>query len=184
MDPPTGDRVTQRFARRRLSRRRALTRGATGLAAAGVALAGLGAPAALRAAGTTVHAPADLRYTPTHEWVKVVGDGATVGLTDHAQAALGELVYLALPASGLALQQGQPCGTVESLKATVELAAPVAGVVTAHNEAAVADPALVNRSPYERGWLITLQLSQQGRAQLAGLLTAQQYKALLATTAP
>lgn len=117
--------------------------------------------------------PDDLAYTAEHEWYRD-SDG-TVGITDHAQQALGDIVYVELPAVGARLEAGKPFGTVESVKSVSELYAPVSGVVLALNGALAAAPELVNQDPYGRGWMIRVQ----GASDTGSLLTAGQYRALV-----
>ena len=122
--------------------------------------------------------PAELRYSKEHEWVRVEGDIATVGITDHAQEQLGDLVYLELPKVGTAVHQFEKLGEIESVKAVSDLFSPVSGEVTERNEEAVKSPELVNQDPYGRGWLVRLSLSDASEADK--LLTAEQYEALVA----
>jgi glycine cleavage system H protein len=117
--------------------------------------------------------PEDLAYTREHEWYRAT-DGA-VGITDHAQAALGDVVYVELPAPGTRLEAGRPFGTVESVKSVSDLYAPVTGVVVAVNEELARAPELVNQDPYGRGWM--LRVRAEGPVQ--GLLTAEEYRRLV-----
>ena len=99
--------------------------------------------------------PDTLRYTPTHEWLRQEADGSiTVGITDHAQAQLGDLVYVELPAVGKALTAGDACAVVESVKAAADVYAPLTGTVLACNDALASAPELVNQDPYGAGWLL------------------------------
>lgn len=101
--------------------------------------------------------PDTLRYTETHEWLRQEADGSiTVGITDHAQAQLGDLVYVELPAVGKALAAGEACAVVESVKAAADVYAPLAGSVVAVNEALTGAPEQVNQDPYGAGWLLRL----------------------------
>jgi glycine cleavage system H protein len=122
--------------------------------------------------------PAELRYSKEHEWVRVEGDIATVGITDHAQEQLGDLVYLELPKVGTAVRQFEKLGEIESVKAVSDLFSPVTGEVTERNEEAVKSPELVNQDPYSRGWLVRLTLSDA--SEVDKLLTAEQYEELVA----
>jgi len=122
--------------------------------------------------------PPELRYSKEHEWVRVEGDAATLGITDHAQEQLGDLVYLELPKVGTAVHQFEKLGEIESVKAVSDLFSPVSGEVTERNEEAVKSPELVNQDPYGRGWLVRLSLSDASEADK--LLTAEQYEALVA----
>lgn len=120
--------------------------------------------------------PSDLRYTSSHEWLRSEADGtATVGITFHAQDALGELVYVELPEVGRRLAQGEACVVVESTKAASDVYAPVAGEVVAVNEALADAPQTVNEAPYGAGWLFRLRPDDP--AQVGALLDAQAYGA-------
>ena len=120
--------------------------------------------------------PADLRYTSSHEWLRTEADGtATVGITFHAQDALGELVYVELPEVGRQLAQGEACVIVESTKAASDVYAPVSGEVVAVNAALAQAPQTVNQSPFGDGWLLRLRPSEP--AQLDALLNADTYTA-------
>ena len=127
-----------------------------------------------------MNTPEELLYTSSDEWLRrdQDGDGSatfTIGITDYAQDALGEIVYLELPAVGDRVTVGAPFGVAESVKAVGELNAPIAGEVIAINEAAVDAPAMVNGSPYDQGWLI--QLRAEGEPDTSGLLDAAAYAA-------
>lgn len=122
--------------------------------------------------------PADLRYTSDHEWVKEQGDGVVrIGISAFAQDALGDVVYVSLPAVGDTVATGDTCGEVESTKSVSDLYAPLAGEVTAINEQLDGTPELVNSDPYGEGWMYELKLSD-GSA-LAGLQDVETYKASL-----
>ena len=123
--------------------------------------------------------PDDLMYTAEHEWVRLDGSVATVGITDFAQKALGDIVYVDLPALGDTLTPGDACGEVESTKSVSEIYAPVAGGVVERNEALDGAPETVNADPYGAGWLFRVELADAG--QVAGLLSAAQYTALTQT---
>ncbi|WP_159806987.1 glycine cleavage system protein GcvH [Cellulomonas citrea] len=116
--------------------------------------------------------PADLKYTAEHEWLRA-GDPATVGITHVAADALGDVVYLELPAEGASVVAGAVVGEIESTKSVSELYSPVTGTVVAVNQAAVDDPAIVNADPYGDGWLFTVQVEATG-----ALLDADAYAAL------
>lgn len=118
---------------------------------------------------------AERYYTETHEWVKVQDSLATLGITDYAQAQLGDVVFLELPRVGKLLEAGDSFGVVESVKAASDLYSPVAGTVTEVNESLNATPELVNRDPYGEGWLIRVQLNGDLGE---GLLDEAGYKAL------
>lgn len=116
--------------------------------------------------------PAHLSYTDTHEWVRLEGNEAVIGITDYAQHSLGDITYVELPAVGSALTRGAEMGTVESVKAASDLFAPVSGTVTAVNEELADHPELVNTAPYEGGWMARVALS----GQPSGLLDAAGYE--------
>lgn len=121
--------------------------------------------------------PEDLRYSPTHEWVRVEGNRAIIGITDYAQSELGDITYLELPKVGDTVEAGQPFGVVESVKADEELFAPVSGTVVSVNQNAVDHPEIVNQDPYGEGWLIVVEMSDPN--ELRTLLTAEQYRQML-----
>jgi len=122
--------------------------------------------------------PPGLRYTPEHEWVAIDGAVASVGITDHAQRALGDVVFVSLPALGAAVTAGEPCGEVESTKSVSDLYSPVDGEVTEVNEEVNDDPGLVNADPYGAGWLFRVQLSDADGELPPGLLSADGYAEL------
>jgi glycine cleavage system H protein len=122
--------------------------------------------------------PANLLYTKEHEWAKVDGDVATVGITDYAQNSLGDIVYVELPKTGAGFDQYASIGVVESVKAVSDLYTPVTGEVTEVNAALEADPALVNRDPYGAGWLVKIKLRGDGGA--GNLLAPDAYDKLVA----
>lgn len=125
--------------------------------------------------------PDDLRYTAEHEWLRTEGDAIRVGITDYAQDALGDIVFVSLPEVGAALTAGQAFGEVESTKSVSDVYAPVAGTVTARNEALEGTPELVNSDPYGEGWLIVLSPSEDGASATSeGLLDAGAYAAHVA----
>lgn len=120
--------------------------------------------------------PPDLRYAASHEWVRTEADGqCVVGITDHAQNALGELVYVELPEVGSTVTKGEPCGVVESTKAASDLYAPIDGEVVAVNEALADAPETVNESPFDDGWLF--RVAPADPAQVGALLSAADYEA-------
>jgi glycine cleavage system H protein len=119
--------------------------------------------------------PTDLKYAKSHEWVRVSGALASVGITDHAQHELTDVVFVELPEAGRKIKAGEACAVVESVKTASDIYSPVSGEVTEVNAAAVADPGLVNREPYGGGWLYRVKLANP--AELAGLLTPEQYQA-------
>jgi glycine cleavage system H protein len=117
--------------------------------------------------------PADLKYAKSHEWVRVAGDVATVGITDHAQHELTDVVFVELPEVGRKLKAGESCAVVESVKTASDIYTPVSGEVTAVNKAVVDEPALVNSDPYGKGWFFQVRLSQ--RDEVNKLLSAAEY---------
>lgn len=119
--------------------------------------------------------PGDLKYSKSHEWVKVDGDIATVGITDHAQEELGDVVYVELPSVGRVLAYDDIFGTVESVKAVSELYSPVAGEVVEVNDDLTGNEGTINSSPYEGAWMIKVRLKDP--AEVESLLTADAYKA-------
>jgi len=122
--------------------------------------------------------PSHLNYTESHEWVSSEDDGsARIGISDHAQQELGDLVFVELPAVGDELGQGDPCAVVESVKAASDIFSPVSGKVIAINEDLDADPAVINTEPYDGGWLFQLELSD--KEELDGLKSAEDYAASL-----
>ena len=118
--------------------------------------------------------PSDLKYVKSHEWVRVNGDMATVGITDHAQHELTDVVFVELPDVGRKIKAGEACAVVESVKTASDLYSPLSGEITEVNQAVVDDPALVNSEPYEDGWFFRIKLSNP--AELKALLSPEQYK--------
>ena len=122
--------------------------------------------------------PGDLKYSKDHEWIRVEEDGTcTVGITDHAQAALGDLVFVELPEVGSTLAEGDACAVVESVKAASDVYSPLTGEVTAVNEALADAPELVNSDAYGEGWIYRMSLDSEG--ELEELMSAEEYLALL-----
>lgn len=119
--------------------------------------------------------PGDLKYTESHEWVRIEGDIATIGITDHAQQELGDIVYVDLPTPGKAVGTGDSFGTVESVKTVSELYAPVAGEVIEVNPALGAQAELVNSDPYGSGWMVKVKMSGDSQE----LMDALTYRAAL-----
>ena len=119
--------------------------------------------------------PKDLKYAKTHEWVRVAGDVATVGITDHAQHELTDVVFVELPEVGRKIKAGDACAVVESVKTANDIYAPLSGEVAEVNSAVVADPALVNSDPYDGGWFFKIRLANP--AELNALLGPEQYQA-------
>ena len=122
--------------------------------------------------------PAELRYTAEHEWVAVNGTTATVGITDFAAKALGDVVYVSLPAEGASVTAEDACGEVESTKSVSDLYSPVDGQVTEINSELDDDPGLVNSDPYGTGWMFKVQLSGNGDELPSGLMSAAEYEEL------
>jgi len=119
--------------------------------------------------------PADLKYAKSHEWVRVAGEIATVGITDHAQHELTDVVFVELPELNKKLKAGDACAVVESVKTASDIYSPISGEVTEVNKAVVDNPALVNTAPYDAGWFFRIKLSNA--SELNSLLGAEQYKA-------
>lgn len=119
--------------------------------------------------------PADLKYAKSHEWVRVNGDVATVGITDHAQHELTDVVFVELPQVGRKLKAGESCAVVESVKTASDIYAPISGEVTAVNPKVVDNPSLVNDQPYGDGWFF--QIKASGGSELASLLSPADYSA-------
>jgi glycine cleavage system H protein len=123
--------------------------------------------------------PEDLRYTEAHEWVRDLGDGAVrVGITDHAQSQLGDVVFVQLPTVGEEVAAGAAVGEVESTKSVSDIYSPVAGTVAAVNDALEANPELVNSGPYEAGWMFEIRLAGDGAGIPDDLLDAAAYQEL------
>jgi glycine cleavage system H protein len=126
--------------------------------------------------------PGDLRYTKSHEWVRTNADGTVdVGITDHAQHALGDMVFAETPDEGRTLAAGEACAVVESVKAASDVYAPIAGTVVAGNGALAGQPELLNQEPYGAGWL--MKLKPANAADVGGLMDAAAYQAFLAAEA-
>jgi glycine cleavage system H protein len=124
--------------------------------------------------------PNDLKYTKSHEWVKPEADGTlTVGITDHAQQLMGDMVYVELPEAGRQVEANKECAVVESVKAASDVYAPVAGAITAANGTLVDSPETVNKDPYGAGWMF--KLKPTNKADVNGLLDAKAYEALVAS---
>ena len=118
--------------------------------------------------------PEDLHYTQSHEWVRIDGDVGTIGITDHAQKELGEIVYLELPEAGHLINGSEEFGTVESVKAVSEIFAPVSGEVLEVNATLAASPETINKDPYGEGWLLKIKLADT--KDLDSLMTAAEYR--------
>jgi len=126
--------------------------------------------------------PADYRYTKDHEWVKAEGGQATIGITDYAQAQLGDVVFVELPAVGRTITQGEVFGTIESVKAVSELFAPVTGEIVEVNEALTEKPELVNTDPYGDGWMVRIRVSDPTEMDEL-LMNAEEYEEYIQTEA-
>lgn len=121
--------------------------------------------------------PTDCRYTKEHEWVRIEGDVAVVGITDYAQKALGDITYIELPADGRQVKQSEEFAVIESVKAAADIYAPVSGRVAEANQALVESPETVNEDPHQGGWIC--KLADFDRAELEKLLSPEQYEVLL-----
>ena len=122
--------------------------------------------------------PSDLKYAKSHEWVRLKGDVATIGITDHAQHELTDVVFVELPKVGTKLQAGVPCAVVESVKTASDIYAPVSGEVIAVNEKVVATPSLVNDKPYDDGWFFQIKVPDAN--EVVSLLNPADYLAQIA----
>ena len=122
-----------------------------------------------------MNVPDDLKYAESHEWIRVDGDTGTVGITDHAQNELTDIVYVDPPKVGAIVTAGQPAAVVESVKAASDIYAPVDGEVIEVNDALASEPALVNTVPYENGWLFKVRLANP--SQLDALKSPDEYRA-------
>ena len=118
--------------------------------------------------------PENFRYTKEHEWVQIAGDAGTVGITDHAQQELGDIVYVDLPKVGTRVEKGKPLGSVESVKAVSDIFAPVSGEVIEVNDVLTNKPETLNEDPHGAGWLVKIKLSVSGEIQQ--LLSAEDYQ--------
>lgn len=121
--------------------------------------------------------PSELKYTKDHEWIKMDGDIATVGITDFAQSELGDIVYVEVETVGEELEQEEVFGTVEAVKTVSDLFLPLTGEITEFNETLEGDPELVNSDPYGEGWMVKIKITDD--SQIEGLLSADDYKALI-----
>jgi len=119
--------------------------------------------------------PADLKYTKSHEWARIQGGEATVGITDHAQHELTDVVFVELPEVGKKVKAGEACAVVESVKTASDIYCPVSGEISAVNKAVVDNPALVNSEPYAGGWFYKIKLSNPAEAN--ALMSPEQYGA-------
>ena len=126
--------------------------------------------------------PDDLKYTEQHEWARIDGTRVSIGITDFAQDALGDVVYVDIPEVGTEVKAGEPFGEVESTKSVSDVYAPVSGKVTSRNDALVDSPELVNQDPYGDGWMIEIEVSD--RSELERLLSAEAYRELTEKESP
>ena len=124
-----------------------------------------------------MNVPAELKYTTEHEWIRVEGEEAVVGITDYAQSQLGDIVFVECETVGDALEAGETFGTIEAVKTVSDLYLPVAGEVLEFNEELEGEPELVNKDPYGRGWIVKIKISDE--TELDGLLNADAYKAII-----
>jgi len=124
-----------------------------------------------------MNVPADLKYTKDHEWIKVDGDMATIGVTDFAQSELGDIVYVEVETEGETLDKEEVFGSIEAVKTVSDLFMPVSGEVTAFNEELESNPEVVNSDPYGEGWMVKVKLSDTD--DLNDLLSADEYKELI-----
>ena len=126
--------------------------------------------------------PAELKYHNEHEWIRIEGKTAVLGITDYAQEALGDVVFLELPAMGSIVKAGQEVGEVESTKTTSAIYTPVSGKIVAINEALKDKPELINKEPYGHGWIAKVELSNTNEVQ--DLMSAKEYEAFLKKESP
>ncbi len=124
-----------------------------------------------------MNVPAELKYTKEHEWIRVEGDEAVIGITDYAQSQLGDIVFVECETVGDNLEAGDTFGTVEAVKTVSDLYMPVGGEVLEFNEELEGEPELVNKDPYGKGWIIRIKLGDE--AEIDGLLSADAYKAII-----
>ena len=124
-------------------------------------------------------APSDLKFLDSHEWIKVDDNNVIVGISDHAQNELGEVVFVELPAIGDEFVSGDEAAVVESVKAASEVYTPISGEVIEVNEALEENPELVNTSPYEEGWFFKLKVSDENLESIDSLMTAEEYSSML-----
>ena len=125
-----------------------------------------------------MNVPEELKYTEDHEWAKIEGDVAIIGITDYAQGELGDVVFVELPEVGSTISKGETFGTIEAVKAVADLFAPLSGEVVEVNEKLGAEPETVNKDPYGEGWMIKVKLSDP--AEVDSLMNAKQYKEKIA----
>lgn len=121
--------------------------------------------------------PADLKYTKDHEWVKIDGEVATIGVTDFAQGELGDIVYVEIETEGETLDQEEVFGSIEAVKTVSDLFMPIGGEITEINEEIESNPEIINSDPYGNGWMIKVKISDQ--SEIEGLLSADDYQELI-----
>jgi len=124
-----------------------------------------------------VNCPAELKYTKEHEWLRIDGDSAVVGITDYAQGELGDIVFVELPSVGGEIKAGEAFGTIEAVKAVSDMYAPVSGKILEVNEALEDDPMVINRDPYSEGWMVKVRISNS--SELNALMDAAAYESLI-----
>jgi glycine cleavage system H protein len=124
-----------------------------------------------------MNVPANLKYTKDHEWLKVEGDHAWIGITDHAQHELGDIVFVEVETVGEILEKHESFGTIEAVKTVSDMFMPVGGEVLEFNEALTTAPEIINGDPYEKGWVVKIKISNAG--EMADLLDANQYEELI-----
>ncbi len=124
-----------------------------------------------------MNVPADLKYTKDHEWVKVEGDTATIGVTDFAQSELGDIVYVEVETEGDTLDKEEVFGSIEAVKTVSDLFMPISGEISAFNEELESNPEVVNTDPYGEGWMIKVTISDQ--SEIDALMSASDYEALI-----
>jgi glycine cleavage system H protein len=125
----------------------------------------------------TMNIMEDLFYTESHEWVRIDGDIATIGISDFAQHELGDIVFVELPDVGMKVTAGEPCGSIEAVKAVEDMISPLSGKVSERNTDLEDSPDLINKSPYEDGWIIKVRISEKD--ELDNLLSAIEYKKII-----
>ncbi len=124
-----------------------------------------------------MNVPEDLRYTKEHEWARLEGGDAVVGITDYAQSELGDIVFVEMPAPGKKTEQGKPCASIEAVKAVSDLFAPLSGEVVEVNKELESAPQTVNQDAYGKGWILRIRLSD--KSQWDGLMQAAEYRKLI-----
>jgi len=121
--------------------------------------------------------PQSLKYTKEHEWVREDGSTVTVGITDHAQGELGDIIFVEFPEIGQKIERNEPCGTIEAVKTVADLFAPISGTVIEINETLDDSPESVNQDPYGDGWMVKVSVSEAG--ELDNLMSADQYQEMI-----